>query len=54
MPSEKKISSKKLKSAAAIGKYMADYYYELNDAAKAGGPKIAWCTSVGPASSPVH
>ena len=49
MPSEKKISSKKLKSAAAIGKYMADYYYELNDAAKAGGPKIAWCTSVGPA-----
>jgi benzoyl-CoA reductase/2-hydroxyglutaryl-CoA dehydratase subunit BcrC/BadD/HgdB len=49
MPSEKKISRKKLKSAAAVSKYMADYYYELNDAAKAGDPKIAWCTSVGPA-----
>ena len=49
MTSEKKITIKKLKSAAAAGKYMADYYYELDGAAKAGSPKIAWCTSVGPA-----
>ena len=28
---------------------MADYYYELNAASKSGIPKIAWCTSVGPA-----
>jgi benzoyl-CoA reductase/2-hydroxyglutaryl-CoA dehydratase subunit BcrC/BadD/HgdB len=49
MASEKKISRKKLKSTAAVSKYMADYYYELNDAAQAGDPKIAWCTSVGPA-----
>lgn len=30
-------------------KIMADYFYELNDAAKSGEKKIAWCTSVGPA-----
>jgi hypothetical protein len=28
---------------------MADYYYELDNAAKSGEKKIAWCTSVGPA-----
>jgi len=30
-------------------KIMADYFTELNDASKYGAPKIAWCTSVGPA-----
>jgi benzoyl-CoA reductase/2-hydroxyglutaryl-CoA dehydratase subunit BcrC/BadD/HgdB len=30
-------------------KIMADYFYELDAAAKAGSPKVAWCTSVGPA-----
>jgi benzoyl-CoA reductase/2-hydroxyglutaryl-CoA dehydratase subunit BcrC/BadD/HgdB len=49
MTSEKKIIRKKLKSAAAISKFMADYYYELNTASQIGNPKIAWCTSVGPA-----
>jgi len=49
MTSEKKISRKKLKSAGAVNKFMADYYYELNAAAESGDPKIAWCTSVGPA-----
>jgi len=49
MTEEKKITRKKLKSAAAINKFMADYYYELNAASEAGIPKIAWCTSVGPA-----
>jgi benzoyl-CoA reductase/2-hydroxyglutaryl-CoA dehydratase subunit BcrC/BadD/HgdB len=28
---------------------MADYYYELSAASESGNPKIAWCTSVGPA-----
>jgi len=49
MVEDKKIVRKKLKSAAAISKFMADYYYELNAASESGNPKIAWCTSVGPA-----
>ena len=49
MAAEKKIIRKKLKSAGAVSKFMADYYYELNAASEAGSPKIAWCTSVGPA-----
>jgi len=28
---------------------MADYYYELDSAAKSDERKVAWCTSVGPA-----
>ncbi len=32
-----------------MAKYMADYFYELNDAAKSKEKKVAWCTSVGPA-----
>jgi len=39
----------KLKSAGAISKFMADYYYELHAASQSGHPPIAWCTSVGPA-----
>ncbi|MFH1982856.1 MAG: 2-hydroxyacyl-CoA dehydratase family protein [Pseudomonadota bacterium] len=49
MSEEKKVTIKKLKSAAVTGKFMADYYYELDGAAKTGEQKIAWCTSVGPA-----
>ena len=49
MNENKKIVRKKLKSAAAVSKFMADYYYELNAASESGSPKIAWCTSVGPA-----
>ena len=49
MPEEKKAKSKRLKSAGVLGKFMADYYYELDNAAKSGERKIAWCTSVGPA-----
>jgi benzoyl-CoA reductase/2-hydroxyglutaryl-CoA dehydratase subunit BcrC/BadD/HgdB len=30
-------------------KIMADYFKELDEAAKTGSQKIAWCTSVGPA-----
>ena len=49
MTTDKKIIRKKLKSAAVISKFMADYYYELSAASESGNPKIAWCTSVGPA-----
>ena len=49
MAEEKNRGRKKLKSAGLLGKFMADYYYELDHAAKTGEKKIAWCTSVGPA-----
>ena len=49
MAEEKKIVRKKIKAGADLGKFMAKYYYELDDASKTGGKKIAWCTSVGPA-----
>ncbi|BBO67418.1 2-hydroxyglutaryl-CoA dehydratase [Desulfosarcina alkanivorans] len=49
MPEEKKIKLKRLESSKVLGKFMADYYYELDNAAKTGDRKIAWCTSVGPA-----
>ncbi|MGD8368789.1 MAG: 2-hydroxyacyl-CoA dehydratase family protein [Desulfobacterales bacterium] len=49
MPEEKKVTIKKLNAAKTIGKFMADYYYGLDHAAKTGEKKVAWCTSVGPA-----
>ncbi|MGD2011586.1 MAG: 2-hydroxyacyl-CoA dehydratase family protein [Desulfobacterales bacterium] len=49
MPEEKKVAIKRLASAATIGKFMKDYYIELDEASTSGDPKIAWCTSVGPA-----
>ncbi|MDJ0817047.1 MAG: 2-hydroxyacyl-CoA dehydratase family protein [Desulfobacterales bacterium] len=49
MTSDKKITRKKIKSAVAASKFMADYYHELNAASERGTPQIAWCTSVGPA-----
>jgi len=49
MTEEKKIVIKRLKAARDLGKFMADYYYELDEASKSGKQKIAWCTSVGPA-----
>ncbi|MBW2219951.1 MAG: 2-hydroxyacyl-CoA dehydratase, partial [Deltaproteobacteria bacterium] len=49
MPEEKKVKRKKIKAAGTLGKFMADYYYELDNASKTGEKKIAWCTSVGPA-----
>ncbi len=45
---EKQVVRKKIAAAADVGKFMADYYRELNEAAEKGQPKIAWCTSVGP------
>jgi benzoyl-CoA reductase/2-hydroxyglutaryl-CoA dehydratase subunit BcrC/BadD/HgdB len=49
MSDEKKVVRKPIATAADAGKYMAKYYYELDNAAKSGEKKIAWCTSVGPA-----
>ena len=45
--SEPKI--KKIVAAKTLRKLMADHFYELDRAAKEGHPKVAWCTSVGPA-----
>jgi benzoyl-CoA reductase/2-hydroxyglutaryl-CoA dehydratase subunit BcrC/BadD/HgdB len=49
MAEEKKQILRRLKTARDLGTFMADYYYELDAAAKSGSHKIAWCTSVGPA-----
>jgi len=40
---------RKLESRKAMAKVMGDYFADLFEAAKSGSPKIAWCTSVGPA-----
>jgi len=49
MTEEKKKLLRRLKSSRDLGKFMADYYYELDDASKSDKQKIAWCSSVGPA-----
>ncbi len=40
---------KKIAAAKTMRKLMADHFYELDRAAKDRYPKVAWCTSVGPA-----
>ena len=40
---------KAIQSAKIMKKIMADHFLDLDRAAKAGKPKVAWCTSVGPA-----
>jgi benzoyl-CoA reductase/2-hydroxyglutaryl-CoA dehydratase subunit BcrC/BadD/HgdB len=49
MPEAKKVVRKKLAAAADLNNFMREYYLELDAAAQKGTPKIAWCTSVGPA-----
>ena len=49
MNEEKKPLIKKIKATGQMRKIMADYFYEMDRAAKEGTPKVAWCTSVGPA-----
>ncbi len=39
MTEEKKIKLKRLESSKVLGKFMADYYYELDNAAKTGEQK---------------
>ena len=49
MADEKKPSRKKIMATREMGRIMADYFYELDAAAKDDTKKVAWCTSVGPA-----
>lgn len=49
MSEKRKGSTGKLASAAVLGRFMETYYRELDQAARTGEKKIAWCTSVGPA-----
>ena len=49
MAEEKEVERKPIKAAREMGRIMAEYFYELNDASKTRRKKIAWCTSVGPA-----
>lgn len=48
MSEEKKLTRKKIEATKLMNKYMSDYFYELDKAAKTGDEKVAWCTSVGP------
>ena len=49
MAEEKKVIRKKIEATKIMNQYMAEYFYELDNASKTGEKKIAWCTSVGPA-----
>jgi benzoyl-CoA reductase/2-hydroxyglutaryl-CoA dehydratase subunit BcrC/BadD/HgdB len=49
MAEAEKPEIRKIAAAKTMRKLMADHFYELDHAAKEGHPKIAWCTSVGPA-----
>ncbi len=49
MAEEKKVRIKKIQSSAQLKTVMADYFHELSESSKTGSPKIAWCSSVGPA-----
>ncbi len=49
MTEEKKGERKAIQAAKEMGRIMAAYFYELNDAAQTRSKKTAWCTSVGPA-----
>ncbi|HEY43123.1 MAG TPA: 2-hydroxyacyl-CoA dehydratase [Anaerolineae bacterium] len=49
MAEKRKVIRKKIQATDDMKQYMADYYYELDRAAKTGEAKVAWCSSVGPA-----
>jgi benzoyl-CoA reductase/2-hydroxyglutaryl-CoA dehydratase subunit BcrC/BadD/HgdB len=49
MTEEKKRTRKEIAAGKTLKKVMADHFLELDDAARTGSRKIAWCTSVGPA-----
>jgi len=49
MPDENEIVRKEFRTTNTLKRVMADHFYELDEAAKTGSRKIAWCTSVGPA-----
>ena len=49
MAEEKKPTRKKIMATKEMKQVMADYFYELDSAAKSKDKKVAWCSSVGPA-----
>lgn len=49
MAEDKKAVRKTINAAFEMNKIMAQYFYEMDNAAKTGEKKIAWCSSVGPA-----
>jgi benzoyl-CoA reductase/2-hydroxyglutaryl-CoA dehydratase subunit BcrC/BadD/HgdB len=49
MSADNKATIKKIQATGQMKKIMADYFYELDAAAREGTQKVAWCTSVGPA-----
>jgi benzoyl-CoA reductase/2-hydroxyglutaryl-CoA dehydratase subunit BcrC/BadD/HgdB len=49
MTKKEKIKRIKIKATSTLNQIMADYFYELDSAAKTDKKKVAWCTSVGPA-----
>jgi len=49
MSEAKKVAFKKIAATGQMKKIMADYFYELDNVAREGSQKVAWCTSVGPA-----
>jgi benzoyl-CoA reductase/2-hydroxyglutaryl-CoA dehydratase subunit BcrC/BadD/HgdB len=46
---EKKEGRIRIEAGKQMKKLMADHFYELDEAARTGKRKVAWCTSVGPA-----
>jgi benzoyl-CoA reductase/2-hydroxyglutaryl-CoA dehydratase subunit BcrC/BadD/HgdB len=49
MPLTENASRKEIATTVLLKELMAAYYHDLDEAAKSGSRKIAWCTSVGPA-----
>ncbi|MBL6974898.1 MAG: 2-hydroxyacyl-CoA dehydratase [Deltaproteobacteria bacterium] len=49
MSEDKKPVIKKIQSTGPMRALMGEYFMELDEAAKTGSAKVAWCTSVGPA-----
>jgi benzoyl-CoA reductase/2-hydroxyglutaryl-CoA dehydratase subunit BcrC/BadD/HgdB len=49
MSDKAKVSRKPIAATSQMKKLMADHFLSLDKAKKDGGPKVAWCTSVGPA-----
>ena len=49
MTEKKTVERKPIMAAKEMGRIMAAYFHELDDASRTRSRKIAWCTSVGPA-----
>ncbi|MFO7750122.1 MAG: 2-hydroxyacyl-CoA dehydratase family protein [Desulfobacteraceae bacterium] len=49
MDTAEKKKGNRLAASGELGRFMDDYYHQLDRAASSGKRKIAWCTSVGPA-----